>query len=103
MRRAVLEDPFNLFCPAGLATLPDPLTGGAFLPLTFVETARARGVKEVLRSGPCWSFYLYGPHKRLVAFCLHAECVKARQEENPVRGSARLYTHTQTSHSWVVN
>ena len=91
MRRAVLTDPFHLFCPAGLATLPGPLTGGAFLPLRFVEAARTRS--EELTSGPCWSLYLYGPQEKVVAFCLHEQCVKARQEVNPVKGSAS--THTQ--------
>ena len=85
MRRAVLTDPFNLFCPAGLSTLPSPLSGGAFLPLRFVETARSKA--EELQSGPCWSLYLYGPQEKVVAFCLHEECVKARQEVNPFKGS----------------
>ena len=88
LRRAVLTDPFNLFCPAGLDTVPaHPHSSGAFLPLVFVDKARTKSEKsEELESGPCWSIYLYGPQQRVVAFCLHADCVLARQEETPFRG-----------------
>ena len=89
MRRTVLQEPFNLFLPAGLATLPNPLEGGAFLPLRFVATARTR--TEELHSGPWWSLYLYGPLSRVVAFCLHPDCVRTRQEENPLRGSVATH------------
>jgi len=85
MRRSILTDPFHLFCPAGLSTLPNPLSGGAFLPLRYVDTARAKG-GEMLESGPCWSVYLYGPQEKVVAFCLHADCVRERQEESPFKG-----------------
>lgn len=99
MRRSVLTDPFHLFCPAGLSTLPLPLSGGAFLPLRFVDTARTRS--EELQSGPCWSLYLYGPQDRVVAFCLHEECVTARQEVNPFKGSVQLTTQPTALSAYI--
>ena len=43
--------------------------------LRFVPSARTK--REELHSSSDWSLYLFGPQQRVVAFCLHEDCVKA--------------------------
>ena len=95
-RQHVLQDPFNLFLAAGLAhrtePLLDPEWSGAFMPLRFVKERKVKAEKKPLQSGALWSLYLYGPHDVLLAFCLHEDCVRDRQEKRPMQGSASART-----------
>ncbi len=79
------HNPIGLLRPGDFVMRPNLLNNGA-----SVRTKRiVQMSNEELCAGHWWPTYFYGPHNKLVAFCLHGDCVKGREEESPMEGSDR--------------